>query len=261
MKSPRLILIDIDGCLKPPAPAPIDLDVLRALRSFNRECPPTLEQDSCCAISLVSGRAQGEIGILLELIESPVPGICENGVALVFPHGEIVDIDPLVTAESLEGLSHIKRHHLNYLLEKRLIRLKAGREWSITICPLDLEDLSKVEEICTGIISKYNYPLHCLVSRRCVDILPQGVDKGTALHRLASYLNIPVSDIGGIGDSRGDLALLKQAGFSACPQNAHPCVKHVVDYVSQRKFSDGVLEILSFWLENRYDIKNKYLVS
>ena len=47
-----------------------------------------------------------------------------------------------------------------------------------------------------------------------------------------------------IGDSWNDLPMLRAAGLSACPANAVPEVKAIVDYVSPLTATRGVADIL-----------------
>lgn len=63
------------------------------------------------------------------------------------------------------------------------------------------------------------------------EILPKNVNKGTALTKLCSILNIPVSQVYAIGDYYNDLQMLTVAGCSAAPKNAPQDIRDLVDHV------------------------------
>jgi hydroxymethylpyrimidine pyrophosphatase-like HAD family hydrolase len=194
MKRPKVILLDIDGCLKPPGPAPLDLNVIQILSSYNR-----LAVSDGIPVTLVSGRSQGEVQLLLGLMRCPIPGICENGAGLILPDGETVTLDPIITTEVLEGLAKFKHYLASSLVEQSLGVVKYGREWSVTVCPAIPKNIVNLEELCCEIIQTHQYPLMCVRSSRCVDIVPIGIDKGTGAQRFSEYVGIPLSETGGGG--------------------------------------------------------------
>ncbi len=49
----------------------------------------------------------------------------------------------------------------------------------------------------------------------------------------------------GIGDSAEDTAFLKMVNQSGCPNNASPEVKSIASYISEKCYSDGVIDILN----------------
>jgi HAD superfamily hydrolase (TIGR01484 family) len=247
MPSPRLVLIDIDGCLRPPLPFTLDIEVLQVLRSFNRKAMI----DNTAVVSLISGRAQSDVQLLLELIDSSVPGICENGAAIVFPGVDDLIVDTLVTPDVLESLASFKNAATESLVRNRRATLRYGREWSVTLCPTDSHDLQSIRAFCIDLIIRQKYPLHCLTSARCIDVLPEGVDKGLGVTRLAEYLGLSLSEIAGIGDSAGDVPFLERVGYSACPGNADDSVKSAVAYIAKTDFAKGVIEIMGHLIDQR----------
>src|SRR6266568_2428268 len=240
MTAYKVVLIDIDGCLRPPLPFVLDADVLHVLRNYNRRSGT----EDGPVISLVSGRSQSDLQLLLELIDSPIPGICENGAACVFPGVDDVIVDGLVTPESLESLAALK-DEVKVLVKDRMVTIRSGREWSITLCATEREHLPRIREFCDELIIRRGYRLHCLTSARCIDILPKGIDKGVGVIHLAEYLGCSLSDVVGIGDSAGDIPFLERVGYSACPNNAEASVKNVTSYVAKSDFAAGVIEILT----------------
>jgi len=83
-----------------------------------------------------------------------------------------------------------------------------------------------------------------IVKRRAeklkVDYLFQGAsDKLSIASSLCKELNIDWSEVAYIGDDLGDIRLLKQVGFSACPANAPEYVKNKVHFITGKKGGEG----------------------
>ena len=57
-------------------------------------------------------------------------------------------------------------------------------------------------------------------------------------------MEVPLSRIGGVGDSSSDLTFLTMVGFAAAPANAAPDVKERVHYVSPFEDGEGLMDIL-----------------
>lgn len=77
------------------------------------------------------------------------------------------------------------------------------------------------------------------------EVLNKKADKGQALQRLCSYLNIDIKNTLTIGDSNNDKTMLSISGLSATCQNGRESVKEMVDIVSAySNDQDGVSNIL-----------------
>lgn len=60
--------------------------------------------------------------------------------------------------------------------------------------------------------------------------------------------NITLENVAFFGDGLNDITVLKSVGFSACPDNAHPDVKKIVDYISPLNGGKGAItDFLSFF--------------
>lgn len=96
-------------------------------------------------------------------------------------------------------------------------------------------------DIPTGIITGENT---AIVKRRSeklkVDYLYQGVsDKLKIAQKICLELNIKLIDVAYIGDDIGDLPLLKEVGFSACPNNSQDYIKEQVNFVTVKNGGEG----------------------
>jgi sucrose-6F-phosphate phosphohydrolase len=88
-------------------------------------------------------------------------------------------------------------------------------------------------------------------SRRDLDVLPAGANKGTAAARLARHWGINSDSVIVAGDSGNDLDLFHQGFRGIVVANAHPELKaleaaHV--YQAARAHAGGVIEGLEHWL-------------
>ncbi len=83
-----------------------------------------------------------------------------------------------------------------------------------------------------------------LASDSCLELLPKGVSKGSALHWLRTHLHIPASHTVAIGDYDNDREMLKEAGLSAAPANAHPEILALADLVVAHHAEDAVADLL-----------------
>lgn len=84
-----------------------------------------------------------------------------------------------------------------------------------------------------------------------LDIVPEGVNKGTALADIATNYGIDRSDILAMGDGRNDLEMLRWAGRGVALGDAPDEVKDVADHVTGRFDDGGTLEELCRWLPRR----------
>jgi 3-deoxy-D-manno-octulosonate 8-phosphate phosphatase (KDO 8-P phosphatase) len=97
-----------------------------------------------------------------------------------------------------------------------------------------------------------------IVARRAsklkIDYLFQGIqDKLTCAQRLCNELKINLTDIAYIGDDIGDIALLKDVGFSAAPANASDYIQKRVHFVTQKNGGEGAFrEFVETILKNNH---------
>lgn len=76
------------------------------------------------------------------------------------------------------------------------------------------------------------------------EIIGIGINKATALERLAQKLGISIDEVMAIGDSNNDLPMLKAAGHSVAMGNANDEVKAACDYVTADCEQNGVAEAI-----------------
>lgn len=88
-------------------------------------------------------------------------------------------------------------------------------------------------------------------SKRDLDLLPAGVNKGTASAFLARYWDMAPDRVIVSGDSGNDLTLFQHGFKGIVVGNGHPELKALVDpemYQSSNNYAAGVREGLEFWI-------------
>ena len=64
-------------------------------------------------------------------------------------------------------------------------------------------------------------------------------DKGVGAEKLVGHLGGDRSQILAFGDYLNDLGIMRDAGYSICPRNAHPLVCDAASHVSPHSTEDG----------------------
>lgn len=81
-------------------------------------------------------------------------------------------------------------------------------------------------------------------SKRYLEFMPAGIDKGYGLKKLAEMLSIPMDQVIGVGDSANDLAMIKAAGLGVGVANVTDDVRPYCDIVLESTGDDGAFEEL-----------------
>lgn len=82
-----------------------------------------------------------------------------------------------------------------------------------------------------------------------LEVVKEGVSKGSAIRYLCDYLQIPASETVGAGDSENDIAMLKACSTGCAMANATEACKAAADYVTKLDCNhDGTAEIIEKFL-------------
>jgi 3-deoxy-D-manno-octulosonate 8-phosphate phosphatase (KDO 8-P phosphatase) len=97
-----------------------------------------------------------------------------------------------------------------------------------------------------AVISGMNSPVNKRrVDRLKIHHLYENIDdKLIPFDELKKEYNLKDENFAYIGDDEFDIPLLQKAGFSACPHNAVPEVKKIVDYVCKKNGGEGAVREL-----------------
>ncbi len=85
---------------------------------------------------------------------------------------------------------------------------------------------------------------YCELENIYIELTHCDVDKGRALKRLCTFLNIPIENTIAFGDGENDLSFMKAAGTSVAMKNAKPLIIENADIITETNENDGVAKIL-----------------
>lgn len=243
----RLAVVDVDGCLTPGVARDWNWAALHSIHGFNQRAR---RGEPVPAVTLCTGRQQPYVEVLMQAIGAFLPGIYENGCGLYFPEPYRFVEHPNLQGSTRESLASARAIIDRKVVASGLATFQPGRDLSLSLFPSPGMQVDRLRGIVEDFLAKSAVPSMTVeASAACVDITPEGVDKGTALRWLAGELGIPLARIGGIGDARSDLRFLRLVGHPAAPANAATEVRATVSYVSPFPNGDGVVDILQRWAD------------
>lgn len=79
------------------------------------------------------------------------------------------------------------------------------------------------------------------------EIMPAGVDKGSALVRLGQMLGITPEEMIGVGDSDNDAAMLCTVGMPVAMGNADESIKQMAKYITADCDHDGIVQVIQYF--------------
>lgn len=122
------------------------------------------------------------------------------------------------------------------------------------------EDLTKIEDpikvlllgdaqisrrLVDELKSEFKVPFSCVQSDDVfIEILPNGVTKGTALKKLSDIMKISMDEIVAVGDQDNDRDMIMNAGLGVAMANADESVKSNADFVTKTNMQDGVAYLI-----------------
>ena len=85
-----------------------------------------------------------------------------------------------------------------------------------------------------------------------LEIVPRGMNKGTAVHMLKELLDWPLEDIIAVGDEANDVPMIREAGIGAAMINGIDEIKAAADYITSADNNhDGVAEVIYRYVLNK----------
>ncbi|HYL44798.1 MAG TPA: Cof-type HAD-IIB family hydrolase [Ktedonobacteraceae bacterium] len=263
-----LVAIDVDGTL------------VNSHSKISVEIPPLLREVQArgIGVTLVSGRPKLTLMPILAELELTLPYISSGGAFIIDPaKGAIIDQHTLghdivavivglartaqvaiITQEPerlyfegdpaiLEMVASASKIDLTQLDNKPVeIRRVAdilqvcSEPNKITLCgdPTILADIeAQVRERRLPVYPTYSAPTY-------LEMTSAGINKGSALKRLAAYLHIPVERILVIGDSLNDTSMFEIAGMAVAMGNAPEEVKAAAKLIAPSNDENGVAWVL-----------------
>ncbi|MDO4437708.1 MAG: HAD-IIB family hydrolase [Coriobacteriaceae bacterium] len=138
----------------------------------------------------------------------------------------------------ISGVTHVnsKDHpDLSFLGDRDIVKLIYVNR--------DFEALQELGETLAPMAERLGVEI-TFSSKRYLEFMPAGVNKGTGLARLAQMLDIPMSEVIAVGDSANDLSMIQAAGLGVGVANVTDDVRPYCDAVLETTGMDGAFEEL-----------------
>lgn len=183
----------------------------------------------------------------MRICECRIPSVFENGAGLIMPEDFRI--------ESCVDYSKTPRENLEtqfitcrkWVEDNCFGRTVPGKVLTLSFYPLSNSTTSQLAARIRTEFPNMEKKGNIFVGPTSVDLVHLGINKSVGVQRVAELLEIPLSDIGGIGDALNDLEWLKIVGKRGAPSNAHTDVKRIADTVASGAYFEGVAEILNRW--------------
>jgi len=220
-------------------------------------------------VSLVSGRAKPALRGVLRALDMDQPFIASGGAYIEDPvSGDVIQREsvPWMDAEAMVHMARaadasvffeypewahaeLKSRHSGLLYGVELSALRAvddvlrdnaGAPMKVSLIG-EAELMTEMAEQ----VRQYNPSLHVVFAfPTCVNISRAGVNKGTAVARLASHFQIPLARVVTIGNQDNDVCMFEVAGLSVAVGNAAPEVQAAAHVVAPSNDEAGVAWVL-----------------
>jgi sucrose-6F-phosphate phosphohydrolase len=203
---------------------------------------------------LTSGRFPDSIIESVETTQLPEPDVVIGGVGseiCFFPSRDVVPGWPVCQLEHWDGdrvrsiLAGFER------LEPQADEFQSDYKVSYF---LHNADPAELEQVRTMLLEQSIRPELVYSSRRDLDVLPHGCNKGSAAEYVAHYLGFEPLDVIVCGDSANDIAMFDYGFAGVVVGNAHPELKALnspLVYQSPHECAKGVLDGIEYWLQRR----------
>jgi hydroxymethylpyrimidine pyrophosphatase-like HAD family hydrolase len=235
------VITDIDGCLGPESAAPLDAPLLAQIADYNTRAK---RDRSVASITVCSGRPLPYAEAICRLIgNDTLPAVCEMGVWLLdLAHHEYI-MDPAISTEQLEAVraaqSWIERNLLS-----RGVLIQPGKTASISLWHRDTSYLMSLKPELFEKFQTHAWPLRISNTVAWINCDLAHVSKSSGIARFKQRTGLQRSQLAGIGDTLGDLAIREHVAFFGVPANAQDELKAQADYISPFHETRGVLDIL-----------------
>lgn len=125
-----------------------------------------------------------------------------------------------------KSLEHVSHENLDYI--SCTIDEVSNDNWYKVLFSADEDKLSKLTEFTKTLdVQKIRFVRSASIY---FEMLPDDVNKGTALKKLAKYLNLDIKNTYAIGDYYNDIEMLNSAGVGVATANAPDDIKEVANY-------------------------------
>ena len=257
----KLAVSDIDGTLvdKQKQVSPLNRKVIKAF------------QEGGGAFTLATGRIEKSAIPYCRELDIQVPLILYNGARIVHPvNGRVLYEKTLSSADVARALVLRDAYSLDYIIysegepyvfarNSNILKFEKGDGYECHVIEsfdeIKGKSVTKIlmigdNSLFDGFRNDFNGDVETsavLVQSEptYLEILPAGVNKGTALERLETILGIQKNEVICFGDNLNDLEMIRRAGIGVAMGNAEKEVKAAADCIAPDHDDDGVAWVLA----------------
>jgi len=257
----KLVICDIDGTL---------VDNRKQVTPLNKQFIEQFKKQGGM-FSLATGRIEKSVDRYCRELDIDVPVILYNGARIVHPvSGDVILDRSLSASEVRHALSLLRDFPFDpifysdgeaYILKKtqavgeyesgdgfRCLPVKEEaeiRDRKITKI-LMIGDNRRFGEFREKFQAGGKYRASLVQSEHnFLEILPEGVNKGTALAGLADHLGLTLDEVVCFGDNLNDLEMIQRAGMGVAMGNAHEMLKEKADLIAPLNTESGVGQVIN----------------
>lgn len=237
----RLFVCDIDGCLSKGSTHHFDPSLLQTFIEANRL---SRTDPDVPAITFCTGRTMPYVECLMQVIGGYMPALCENGTVLFEPNRYEITVHPRLGETERDLLGRMKLMIDEHLICD-LVQHEHGKFTHFTLLVSPPMTSAELEPRAAELARQFNGDFVVESTKACVHVMFRHLHKGTGIEWLAECTGIDSAEMAGIGDARPDLPFLSQVGIACAPANAHPDVKALAHWHSDRHDAEAAIEFLS----------------
>jgi len=254
---PKMIVLDLDGTT---------LNNKNVIPENLKNILINLVNKGTCRIVLASGRSISSMKILASDLGLTAPLVTLNGGVIIDPvTREIYNEKNLEPETYMEGLHILKKLNIEFVVFSSFgvyadkpseitdiltkyteNEIKWTKDFISIKNPVKILFIPKSKESTKEIKKETSFLNIDIIESgfSFTEIVPKGVNKGSALNIVANMLNIDAKEIIAFGDNENDIEMLQFAGTGVAMGNAPDHVKMEADIVTDTNDNDGVFNVL-----------------
>lgn len=151
-----------------------------------------------------------------------------------------------IESNNPDFIRELEKYYVKYTIVSDLTQVQK-RFIKYTVC-----DLNGAEEHSLSYYKDFTDKIQiCVAGFVWLDMMPKGVNKGSAIKEIQSKLNITFKEIMVFGDYLNDAEMLQSAYYSYAMENAHPDLFQIARFKAASNDDDGVILKIKEMLDNQ----------
>ena len=240
IEKPLGLFIDLDGTALSSNEIP-NQNVLNSIKLAAKKIP----------VSLASGRMHEDVSHFARLFGLSYPQISDNGARILDPVSGHVLYEATIC--EIEAKRIVKKISLN---AKFFFAGESGRlltcvddinSWKISAITVELRDRIEAQDWCKELSTDRVDGVVSVGSRGewYANFTKRKINKGTAILKVAEYIEVDARSLMAIGDGSNDLDMFKVVGTSVAMGQSIPEVKQKATFVTGSVGCDGLVDAIN----------------